>query len=137
MNTLKKIRGKAFSAIEYIFFNRHRSMFICLIFTIASLAVEVLMKIPALFSCSGAVISIAGIFLNIKHSLHFHLKLPKRNLYYILSGAATFGGSELTKENETWVDNIISDEIYGVSFMVTGTIIWAYGSFLVNALNCI
>lgn|SRR5690554_4904018 len=137
MNILKKIRGKAFTAIEYIFFNRHRSMFICLIFTITSFAAEVLIKIPALFSCSGAVITIAGIFLNIKHSLHFHLKLPKENLFHILSGAATFGGAELTKENEAWVDNIISDEIYGVLFMITGTIIWAYGSFLVDVINCI
>lgn len=137
MNIFKPIREKAFSALEYIFFNRNRSLIFCLAFSIVSFAAEIFIKIPALFSCSGAIITIAGLFLNIKHSLNFHLKIPKKNLYNKLAGAGVFGTSIVTEEKLAWVDNIITDEIYGVSFMIVGTIVWAYGQFLVNALNCI
>jgi len=137
MNIFKPMRAKAFSALEYIFFNRNRSLIFCLAFSTVSLAAEILIKVPALFSCSGAIITIAGLFLNIKYSLNFHLKIPKKNLYNKLAGAGVFGTSIVTEENLAWVDNIISDEIYGVSFMIAGTIVWAYGQFLVNALNCI
>lgn len=94
-----------------------------------------LAKIPSFFSCSGAIATIAGLFLNIKHSLNFHLKIPKTNLYNKLAGAGMFGTATITKEQEEWVDNIISDEVFGVSFMIIGTIVWAYGSFLTEALR--
>ena len=99
-----------------------------------SLGAELKFCIDGLFSCSGAVVSVAGLFLNIKHSLHFHLDLPKENVFHILAGMGPMG-AKMTKENEVWVDGIISDEIFGVSFMIVGTLIWAYGSFIVKAIS--
>lgn len=135
MNLFTQPRKYVFLLMTYIFFDRKRSLIFCLAFSIASFTIEVLAKIPALFSCSGAIITIAGLFLNIKYSLNFHLKIPKLNLYNKLAGAGVFGTAIITKEQEAWVDNIISDEVFGVSFMVLGTIIWAYGSFLIDALK--
>ncbi|MDF3124198.1 hypothetical protein [Rheinheimera sp. 1928-s] len=134
MKLLKFIREKAFNVLAYVFFNRKHSLIFCITFSFLSLATELFAKIPALFSCSGAVITIAGLFLNIKYSLNFHLKIPKINLYNKLSGAGVFGTKFMTPEQEHWVDNIISDEVFGVSFMVVGTIIWAYGSFFIELL---
>jgi len=135
MNLFAQSRKYIFLLIIYIFFDRKRSLIFCLTFSAASFAIEVLAKIPALFSCSGAIVTIAGLFLNIKYSLNFHLKIPKLNLYNKLAGATPFGTAIITKEQEAWVDNIISDEVFGVSFMVSGTLIWAYGSFLIDAFK--
>jgi hypothetical protein len=87
-----------------------------------------------LFSSSGAIFTLAGLFLNVKHSLHFHLTLPKENLANIIGGAGMFRIS-LTKEIEEWVDSVIRDEIAGVVFIVVGTLIWGYGSFLVRLIK--
>jgi hypothetical protein len=106
-------------------------LFFCLVVVAISLYAELRVCLLGLFSCSGAVISIAGLFLNIKHSLHFHLRLSKSRLYNILAGAAIWGSDSVTPEQEKWVDNILSDEMFGVAFMIIGTLIWAYGSYLI------
>jgi hypothetical protein len=135
MNSISPISSKLFFALAYVFFDRKKSLVFCITFSTLSLVIEMLAKIPSFFSCSGAIVTIAGLFLNIKHSLSFHLEIPKINLYNKLAGAGMFGTATITKEQEEWVDNIISDEIFGVSFMIIGTIVWAYGSFLTEALK--
>lgn len=123
------MKSKIFDAVAYIFFNRNRSFIFCVVFTAASILGELHFRIIGLFSCSGAVISLAGLFLNIKHSLNFHLKIPKISLVHKLRGAGGFGAN-VTPEMERWADNIIMDEIFGVAFMIVGTLVWAYGSYL-------
>ena len=124
---------KAFSYLAILAFHRYRSLAFCLTFSAVSIFAELAYKIPGLFSCSGAIFTIAGLFLNIKHSLHFHLKIPKRSIHYILTGAATFG-SPMTEADEKKVDSVLADEMFGVAFMIIGTLIWAYGSYAMPAI---
>lgn len=65
----------------------------------------------------------------------FHLKIPLINKYHLKTGAFGFGTSELSEEQETKIKSILSDEKYGVAFMLTGTMIWAYGTHLVEWLK--
>jgi hypothetical protein len=65
-----------FRALTFIFFDRWRSLAFCLLFVGTSWFVEIRWQVPSLFADSGAVVTLAGLFLNIKHSLHFHLNIP-------------------------------------------------------------
>jgi len=61
-----------------------------------------------------------------------HLKIPLRNKYYLkhrggFGFAPNFGEPE-KKETVSF----LSDEIYGIGFMIFGAIISAYGSFLIK-----
>lgn len=125
----------ALMGLAYVFFNRRRSLWLCTLFVVASFSVERFLGVASFFSCSGAVVTLAGLFLNIKYSLNFHLRLPKINLYNKLAGAGVYGTAQITKEQEQWVDEILSDEIYGVTFMIVGTLVWAYGGYLIAALQ--
>lgn len=134
MSQPKTNKSKFFSTIEFLFFDRKRALIFCLMISLLSLFVELCAKTPTIFSCSGAIFTLAGLFLNIKHNFYFHLGLPKLNLFNIISGAGTFGTAELTHEQEAKVDDFISDEKYGIAFMVVGTLIWAYGSLFLEFL---
>jgi hypothetical protein len=130
-----KILRSSLLGLAYVFFNRKRSLWVCSIFVLASLLGEQYFRVGNLFSCSGAIVTLAGLFLNIKYSLNFHLRLPKINLYNILAGAGVFGTSTITKEQEEWVNEILADEMFGVTFMIVGTLIWAYGAYLISAIK--
>jgi hypothetical protein len=135
MTNVKSMPRSLLLGLAYIFFDRKRSLWICSLFVIASFAVEMHFYISSFFSCSGAIVSLAGLFLNIKYSLNFHLKLPKINLYNKLAGAGMWGTSEITDEQAQWVDGVLTDEMYGVTFMIFGTLIWAYGNYLITAFQ--
>lgn len=66
--------------------------------------------------------------------MNFHLNIPKESLLNKTGGAGGFA-IEMNTENEKYVNEVIADEIYGVLFMVFGTVIWAYGQFLVCAIK--
>lgn len=130
MHIENKFLRMCFSSLAFIMFNRARSVKFSMGFSFVSFLAEMIFGVHGLFSCSGAIITLSGLFLNIKHSLHFHLKLPKENLHYILSGAGVFGSRPTEKDIEA-VDEILKDEIYGTVFMIVGTLIWAYGGYFV------
>jgi hypothetical protein len=115
-------------------FDRLRSFIFSSVFVLLSFFAEWKLGWANIFSCSGAVVTLSGLFLNIKHSLHFHLAIPKENLHYIFSGAAVWGSTP-TDDDLKLVDEILLDEIYGTVFMVVGTIIWAYGSYLMQLIT--
>jgi len=135
MKNDETITRRCFSVLAYILFDRKRSLLFCALFVLASYFIEKKYCLSAFFSCSGAIVSIAGIFLNIKYSLNFHLKIPMVSLYNKLAGAGVWGTSDITPEQERWVNEILLDEMYGVAFMVAGTLIWAYGSYFVAAMK--
>lgn len=118
-----------FTGIAYILFDRLKALFFCCAFVILSYLLEFFFHWHSFFSSSGAVVTLAGLFLNIKHALHFHLKLPTKSIYYMLSGKGTFG-NEVTAENIAFAESVMTDEVFGVAFMIAGTLIWAYGSYL-------
>ena len=132
---MKYLKRQCFSILTYVLFNRSKSLLFCGLYVAASLLLELHFQWGGIFSCSGAIVTIAGMFLNIKHSLHFHLSLPKINIYHMLSGAGIWGEETINDTQEKWVDNIISDEMFGVTFMIFGTLIWAYGAYLITAIN--
>lgn len=133
----RKPLRRIFGAFTFIFFDRRRSLAFCLLFVAASWLVEIHCRIPSLFADSGAVVTLAGLFLNIKHSLHFHLNIPRVSLFNLLRGGGPLGELTVSTEDYAWVDGILADEMLGVAFMIAGTLIWAYGGFLIAWMgNC-
>ena len=128
------ILRRCFSGLAWVLFSISRATIFCGSLALISLWGEIFQGVDTLFSCSGAVFTLAGLFLNVKHSLHFHLNLPKENLANMIGGGGTFKIS-LTKEIDEWVDSVIRDEIAGVIFIVVGTLIWGYGSFVVRLIK--
>ena len=126
--------------IEKIFFNRRNAIIFCTIISLLSYATESRLKIDNFFSSSGAIFTIAGLFLNIKLTAHFHLKLPNGDplgidsKYAMISERSTFGGNESQSEKEIQVREVESDEICGATLMVAGTLIWGYGSYLIKCI---
>jgi hypothetical protein len=90
-----------------------------------------------LFASSGALVTICGIFLNIKHTMAFHLKIPLINKYHIKAGSGPMGTKFLTEDMEEWVRSVLADEKYGVAFMIVGTAILAYGTALVQKFSAV
>lgn len=123
--------------IEKVFFNRLAALVFCATASLISYAIEYMYCIENLFSSSGAIFTIAGLFLNIKLTAHFHLKLPNGeplgvdSKYAMISGRSTFGGDETKSIKEDRVIEVESDEIWGAFLMVVGTLIWGYGSYLI------
>lgn len=114
------------------YFNRYVLLILAVIFSSSSFWLSSFSDHLNLFSSSGAVVTVAGLFLNIKHTLLFHLKVPLKNKYNAHLGGFRFGTNELTPEQEEKIKGVLSDEKFGVSFMIVGTIIWAYGNYLVE-----
>lgn len=135
MTSINNIPRRTLTLLAQMFFNRNRSLIFCTLFILLSLWIETGLGIDNFFSCSGSLATLAGLFLNIKYSLNFHLDLPKTCLYNKLAGGGIFGTTQITREQEQWVDEIIADEMYGVIFMIAGTLIWAYGNYLVTFLH--
>lgn len=129
------MQRKLLLALAYIFFNRTRSLIACAIFALLSLVIELRFLVHGLFACSGAVVTLAGLYLNIKHSLNFHLKITKIGLYNKLAGAGLFGTTSISPEQEAWMNGVLVDEMFGVTFMIVGTLLWAYGGYLVDAIR--
>jgi hypothetical protein len=131
---MNDLNSKLFSALAFALFDRRRSSIFCIGVVSLSVFAEMKLSVPGLFSCSGAIVSIAGLFLNIKYSLNFHLKIPKIGLYNKLAGAGVYGTATINEDQERWMNDILGDEMFGVAFMIIGTLIWAYGSYLMPAV---
>lgn len=114
------------------YFNRYILLVLAMIFSSVSFWLSSCPKHLNLFSSSGAVVTVAGLFLNIKHTLLFHLKVPLKNKYNIRFGGHQFGANKLDPEQKAKIKGVLLDEKFGISFMIIGTIIWAYGNYLVE-----
>lgn len=123
--------------IGNVFFQKKRAAAFCTLISIISYSIEYFFCIENLFSSSGAIFTIAGLFLNIKLTAIFHLKLPNGDplgvpsKYAMISNMGVFGGGTPKEEQEKAVKNVESDEIWGASLMVIGTLIWGYGSYFI------
>jgi hypothetical protein len=53
------------------------------------------------------------------------------SLFNLLRGGGPLGELTVSTEDDAWVDGILADEMFGVAFMIAGTLIWAYGAFLI------
>jgi len=114
-------------------FNRRFLLVLAILICVASFCATVFLGYrDDLFASAGAVVTICGVFLNIKHAMAFHLKIPLIDKYHIKAGAGPMGTKTLSKEMESWVLDVLADEKYGIGFMVFGTLIWAYGTALVH-----
>lgn len=106
-----------------------------------------------IFSSSGAIFTIVGLFLTIKASTIFHIESEKKDkeeneldvlkkkLDKVGDGAAQAKG-DFTKESMIiYLEPIETDEIWGFTLIVIGTLIWGYGSFLFlilsRTINCV
>jgi hypothetical protein len=83
---------------------------------------------PNLFAPSGAIITLAGLFLNIKQGQLFHKKnltLKKKSDTY--NGCMVLSDDKFTLNDQIVINKALLDEKFGTIFMIIGTIIWAYG----------
>jgi hypothetical protein len=65
------------------------------------------------------------------------LNIPRVSLFNLLRGGGPLGELTVSTEDYAWVDGILADEMLGVAFMIAGTLIWAYGGFLIAWMgNC-
>ena len=117
------------------YFNRYILLVLAIFFCVVSFYFSLTSFNNDLFSSSGAVITVAGLFLNIKHTLAFHLDIPLINKFNLKKSAFSFASKFLSEEQEIWINNALSDEKYGVLFMIIGTLIWAYGAYFVEWLK--
>ncbi|WP_299768918.1 hypothetical protein [uncultured Pseudoteredinibacter sp.] len=90
-----------------------------------------------LFSSAGAVVTVAGLFLNIKHTLLFHRDETLEWKYNTHKGAFRFGTNQLNDKQKDEINEVLRDEKFGVTLMVVGTLIWAYGTYLIMAIKSI
>ena len=126
-----------FEKTTRVLFNRNNAVIASLGFAVLSLIMELRYGWDGFFSASGAFISTAGLFLNIKHSLHFHLDRTRGSLISeLVQGAAVFG-SDITPEQSSQFDEIILDEVFGVCLMIVGTVVWAYGIYFLKLFKAI
>jgi len=123
--------------IDKIFFRRQRAIFLCLLFCFGSLLVECVFLVKGFFAASGTLFTLAGLFLSIKSTMHFHLRLPNGNKlgvhskYAMMTGRGTFGGNESDSEKTEFVREVELDEVWAVVFIIAGTILWGYGQYFV------
>lgn len=125
--------------MDYIFFERCRSVLVCSSFMLFSLWVEIVCNIPNFFSSSGTLFTVAGLFLNIKHTAIFHLEKSVNQKYDLIDSAFGFAEEVEDKVKEAVVKNVEADELYGILLMIFGTALWGYGSYLISFLttkNC-
>lgn len=133
--------------IKNILFKRKIGTLIALIFLVLSFVIEYKNQNSPLaqniFSASGSIFTIVGLFLSIKASTIFHLNNP-RDKYTKIEGKEirmSDSGHPNEKEMEKHIQPIEDDEIWGFSLIVIGTLIWGYGSYafiiLSNITNCV
>lgn len=127
--------------MDHIFFNRFRATLVCILFMSLSFFIEMRFSLDNFFSSSGTIFTLAGLFLNIKLTALFHLKqenqdgkkvpLNINSKYYMIVQA--FGFAEEVEEDikKSTVRERESDEIWGVSLMIFGTVLWGYGSYFI------
>jgi hypothetical protein len=125
---------RVFSGLAFIAFNRRRAIGVCASLVALSGLAEWYWNIPSMFSCSGAILTVAGLLLSVKRSMHFHLNLSKESFHHILSGAGPFG-RQMTAEDEKRVDDWLADERCAVALIVIGTMIWAYGGYAMGLIR--
>ena len=131
--------------MDHIFFNRLRSTLVCILFMGISFLIEIRFGLDNFFSSSGTIFTLAGLFLNIKLTALFHLKqenedgkkvpLNITSKYYMIVQAFGFAEEVQEDEKQRTVRERESDEIYGVSLMIFGTVLWGYGSYFIMAWN--
>jgi len=85
-----------------------------------------------LFASSGAIMSVAGLFLTIKHTLIVTWLIPvdwATNILKYGSGASLSNGENKQKDYENTI-NIKKDEQYGICLIIIGNIVWAYSLYI-------
>jgi hypothetical protein len=133
MRPLKQSSARLFiKLLELLFFERNRAFFACIAFSVISYFVERELQVQNFFANSGTVFTLAGLFLNIKNSMKFHLNISDVSKVNYIAGAGSFGTNEPPEETIQYAESVMNDEIYGTIFMVVGTLLWGYGSYAFN-----
>lgn len=133
MRALKQSRARLFiKLLELLFFERNRALVVCVLFSVVSYFVESELQVQSFFANSGTVFTLAGLFLNIKNSMKFHLKISDISKVNYIAGTGSFGTNEPPEETIQYAESVMNDEIYGTIFMVVGTLLWGYGSYAFN-----
>ena len=139
MNIEETERHKRFAiALGYIL-NRRLLLCICTILSLISLYISTYYLKEhdlTLFASSGAVMTIAGLFLTIKRTLVILWIIPFERATNVIKygGGAASLASKNTPEDYEKAKDVIGDEKYGVMLIIMGTLIWAYSAYLPRVL---
>jgi len=106
-----------------------------LFFSLASFFWAVYKTDGDLFAASGAIGTTLGLLLNIKYGLLTYSSMTDKELYDHKTGVFGLSSVTLSEEQRKELRIMVSDEKIGIFLMVLGTLIWAYGSYLVPT-NC-
>ncbi|MHC5224732.1 hypothetical protein [Ignatzschineria sp. LJL83] len=120
--------------IKKILFKRKTGTFIAFLWLIISFYIEYKNQSSPLaqniFSSSGAIFTIVGLFLTIKATTIFHINTIKNKFEKVDGKPVTFSKGFTEDVMKEYIKPIEKDEVWGFSLIVTGTLIWGYGSFL-------
>lgn len=121
--------------------NRYAVIITCVVIAAASFSCSRWLLGEAnlnLFASSGAVISLFGLLLTIKHTTLFLRSMPRDRAWRLrCSGAGMFNtGSGETEAQLAEITGILRDELFGVALMFVGTAIWAYAPYLCRFFRC-
>jgi hypothetical protein len=109
------------------YFGRWLLLLFCVLFTTTSYFIDPYFESKNMFGASGAITSLAGLFLNIKHGQFFHLRLPLKEKFDKYTGGMVFTSLEFKAADKLLIKNVMLDEVIGTAYIVIGTFIWAYG----------
>ena len=122
---------KYFHCIKPMVLNRFVILFFWLVVLVISYLLAERFKDPNLFAASGAIGTMFGMLLNIKYGLLTYSDKTDVELYNQINGAAQFGTLQLGDKQRKELKDKVHDEIFGLSFMILGTIVWGYGGYIV------
>lgn len=137
--------------VKKILFKRNVGTLIASLWVLFSFIIEYITQDNPLFqnvfSSSGAILTIVGLFLTIKATTIFHIESEekdkeKNEIDVLKKKTNRIGGNppqctpEFPKEvMQKYIQPIEKDEVRGFILIVIGTLLWGYGSFLFFLLN--
>ena len=114
-------RLRLYKAIHRFQQSKHAPIFLML-FTAASFLIGQQLNDMTIFSSSGAVVTVSGIF--------FMVKFTSIKEYRHIHDSPDEVFEETSELKEKRLKSEIENEIRGIVMSVLGTIIWAYGSYI-------
>ena len=109
-----------------LYFDRWMLLLFCIIYCSVSYILNPVFDSRNLFGSSGAVVTLAGLLLNIKHGQYFHRKIDLKSKYDQFVGNGGYASAYFPVKHQLVIKNVILDEVFGCALMFLGTLIWAY-----------
>lgn len=129
--------------LQKLFFNRRITTIVCVLFVLLSLVIDFARNSSGVwFSASGSLLTISGLLLSVKLNYLSALSIEglteeeflalKCNL---VNGAGKFGSRFPNAESIAKLREVESDEIWGATLIIFGTLLWGYGGLIFEHIS--